>query len=182
MQTLHTAQQQAGGRLHGNHRSNRSVRVAALQAAHTHQQRQTSSLPFAGKAALTAAAAATALQLLLPAAPAYAALAAPSSSGTGATPAAAWQPVFGDLSLTAAAPSLPAEQEEFASDLLTEEVALPPELMQFMDLIQQVTVAQSPACLVLLVCWPTRTGLGIACSSWEQCYITNVLRVVLRPF
>jgi hypothetical protein len=43
--------------------------------------------------------------------------------------------VLGDV---AAVAQLPAEQEDFASEILTEEIALPPELMSFMEMLQKV--------------------------------------------
>jgi hypothetical protein len=43
--------------------------------------------------------------------------------------------VVGDV---AAVAQLPAEQEDFATEILTEELALPPQLMSFMELLQKV--------------------------------------------
>jgi hypothetical protein len=114
--------------------NSRAVRLLARATSHPQQQPS-----FTSTAALTAAAAATVLQLCLPAAPALADITAAyhsSSSIVASAPTAAWQPVLGDV---AAVAQLPAEQEDFATEILTEELALPPQLMNFMEMLQKVS-------------------------------------------
>lgn len=136
MQALRGAQQTSCSCSKQQQRSattSRTVRLLAKATSQPNQQQQQPS--FASTAALTAAAAATVLQLCLPAAPALAQVAAAySSSNTTAVSAAAWQPVLGDV---AAVAQLPADQEDFATEILTEELALPPQLMDFMELLQK---------------------------------------------
>jgi hypothetical protein len=138
MQALHGSQQAKCNCSRQQQRSaanSRAVRLLVRATSHPEQQPS-----FTSTAALTAAAAATVLQLCLPAAPALADVAAAynssSSSVIASAPAAAWQPVFGDV---AAVAQLPAEQEDFATEILTEEIALPPQLMSFMELLQKVS-------------------------------------------
>ncbi|KAF6261607.1 hypothetical protein COO60DRAFT_741703 [Scenedesmus sp. NREL 46B-D3] len=119
MQALRGAEQSKCSRKPQQQRRAAHSRSIRLQVHATSQPNQQQ--PFLSTAALTAAAAATVLQLCLPAAPALAQV--PS----------AWQPVLGDI---AAAAQLPAEQEDFATEILTEELALPPQLMSFMEMLQ----------------------------------------------
>lgn len=152
MQALRGAQQTSCSCSKQQQRSaatSRTVRLLAKATSQPNQQQQQPS--FASTAALTAAAAATVLQLCLPAAPALAQVAAAySSSNTTAVSAAAWQPVLGDV---AAVAQLPADQEDFATEILTEELALPPQLMDFMELLQKV---RSFVC----VCYTWRPGIS----------------------
>jgi hypothetical protein len=139
MQALRGSQQAKCNCSRQQQRSSANSRAVRLLVRATSHPQQPS---FTSTAALTAAAAATVLQLCLPAAPALAGVAAAYNSSSSviastlAAAAAAWQPVFGDV---AAVAQLPAEQEDFASEILTEEIALPPQLMSFMELLQNVS-------------------------------------------
>jgi hypothetical protein len=140
MQALRGSQQAKCNCSRQQQRSSANSRAVRLLVRATSHPQQPS---FTSTAALTAAAAATVLQLCLPAAPALAGVAAAYNSSSSviastlaAAAAAAWQPVFGDV---AAVAQLPAEQEDFASEILTEEIALPPQLMSFMELLQKVS-------------------------------------------
>lgn len=122
------------------------------QSHHLHRQ------PAANAAAL-AAAAALVLQVCLPAQQACAAAVLPqqpnhhsSSSSRGdvqvvvqqQATAASWHPVLGDLGLTAAAPEVADDMtlQDIEDDIMND-VALPPELKDFMVMMQKVGVKQN---------------------------------------
>lgn len=105
-------------------------RSAAVVTRASQQQQQS----VAGTVAVSLAAVATAVQLTLPAA--APAVVSSSISQPAAAAAVRYQPVVSDLSV-AAAPAVEVEAEDVLGNL-TEDVALPPELMRFMELITNV--------------------------------------------
>eukprot|EP00879_Flechtneria_rotunda_P020294 GHRR01021342.1.p1 GENE.GHRR01021342.1~~GHRR01021342.1.p1 ORF type:complete len:192 (+),score=67.69 GHRR01021342.1:211-786(+) len=89
---------------------------------------------------LSAAAGAMVLQVCLPTVPAMADVISPTAY-TSSAPSSRLQPLFGDMSLASAAPALAAEEEEEPIDeYITEQVALPPELLQFMEMLEKGAV------------------------------------------
>lgn len=112
--------------------------TTSLVAGATRQQRQqyTAQTP-AASAALLLAGAATTAQLLLPIPAPATPAAVVSTQPDAATASTSAQSVVGDLSV-ATAPAIEAEADDILSEM-TEDVALPPALMRFMELITNVS-------------------------------------------